>query len=87
MPKALETWESYEQALAAIKKVRQANPKLTARLQLLSVPTWIQKEKHRVYQCPTQECRGKLHVVGTFQPRSTGIALACDMCGRLYRSQ
>jgi hypothetical protein len=87
MPKALEIWESYEQAQEAIEKAKRMNPKLTARLQLLSTPRWIQKEKHRIYQCPNQECYGKLHVVGTFQPCATGIALACDACGKLYRTQ
>jgi len=87
MPKALEIWESYEQAQEAIKNVREMNPKLAARLQLLSTPIWIQKEKHRIYQCPSQECGGKLHIVGTFQSRATGIAIACDTCGKLYRTQ
>jgi hypothetical protein len=87
MPKALEIWENYEQAQEAIEKAKQVNSKLAARLQLLSKPRWIQKEKHRVYQCQNQECGGKLHVVGTFQPHSIGIALACDTCGKLYRTQ
>ena len=87
MPKVLEIWETYNQAQEAIKKISQMDPKLTARLQLLFSPGWIQKEKHRIYECPNKECDGKLHVVGTFQPRATGIAIACDTCGKLYRTQ
>lgn len=87
MPKALEIWESYGQAQEAIEKAKKMNPKLAARLQLLSTPRWIQNEKHRIYECPNKECNGKLHIVGIFQPRATGIALACDTCGKLYRTQ
>lgn len=87
MPKALEIWEGYEEGLKAIEKVKIQNAKLTARLKLLSTPTWIRQEKHRVFICPNPKCDGKLHVVGTFQPHATGLALVCDTCGELYRGQ